>query len=98
MMEIDAVLAEGSFRTKYPGGGVRFSGAPHKSAPVGFPKPKGPDLSMRGARASEMGRAFAVDLISAAAEPATDSLGAVVRASAIGIWCLDRKDLASASA
>jgi hypothetical protein len=43
-------------------------------------------------------RDFPLDLISSAAEPATDSLGAVVRASAIGSWCLDRKDLASAGA
>jgi hypothetical protein len=43
-------------------------------------------------------RDFPLDLISAAAEPATDSLGAVVRASVIGSWCLDRKDFASAGA
>jgi hypothetical protein len=39
-----------------------------------------------------------VDLIAAAAQPATDITGAVMRASTISNWCLDRKDLPSAGA
>lgn len=43
-------------------------------------------------------RDIPIDLIAAAAQPATDVMGAVMRASTISNWCLDRKDLASAGA